>query len=69
MTAYERLQAAAKKANEGAGILALRKVRAVHWECRAIEAEWADRTGSEADAVRAVVARIDAALDLNPRGE
>ena len=65
MTAYERLVAAAQKASDDAKLQALRTVRAVYWECKTIESEWADRTGPEADAARAVLTRIRATLNVS----
>lgn len=62
-TSYERMQEAAAKAFEGAGLLALRTLRDVYWECVALEAEWRDRTDPGAEDVRAAVARIRSKLD------
>ncbi|MFJ8727681.1 hypothetical protein [Streptomyces sp. NPDC093269] len=61
-TAYERLQRAAAEASRGAGLLALRTVKDVHWECVALENEWRDRQDPGADDVRAALARIRAKL-------
>jgi hypothetical protein len=61
-TAYQRLQDAAKAANDGATLLALRTVKDVHWECLALEEEWRDRTDPAAEEVRGVLARIRAKL-------
>lgn len=61
-TAYERLQQAAAEASKGAGLLALRTLRDVHWECVALEAEWRDRNDPGAAEVRAALARIRAKL-------
>lgn len=61
-TAYERLQQAAAEASKGAGLLALRTLRDVHWECVALEDEWRTRQDPGAEEVRAVVARIRAKL-------
>lgn len=61
-TAYERLQKAAAEASKGAGLLALRTLRDVHWECVALEDEWRDRQGEGAEEVRAALARIRAKL-------
>lgn len=60
--AYQRLQRAAAEASAGAGLLALQTLRAVHWECVALEDEWRDREDSGADEVRAALARIRAKL-------
>jgi hypothetical protein len=60
--AYKRLQQAAAKANAGAGLLALRTLRDVHWECAALEDEWRDRQDPGAEEVRAALARIRAKL-------
>lgn len=71
-TAYERLQQAAAKASKGAGLLALRTLKDVHWECVALEDEWRDRDEPGAEAVRAAVARIRAKLapaTTNPFGD
>lgn len=62
LTAYERLQQAAAKASKGAGLLALRTLRDVHWECVALENEWRDRQDPAAEEVRAALARIRAKL-------
>ena len=70
-TAYERLQQAAAEASKGAGLLALRTLRAVHWECVALEDEWRDRKDPGAEEVRAAIARIRAKLasaTTNPFG-
>ncbi|MFD8626634.1 hypothetical protein ACFV4E_22585 [Streptomyces hygroscopicus] len=64
-TAYERLQQAAAQASKGAGLLALqtlRAVRAVHWECAALEDEWRHREDPGAADVREALARIRAKL-------
>lgn len=61
-TAYERLQQAAAEASAGAGLLALRTLRAVHWECVALEDEWRDRQDPGASEVRATLTRIRAQL-------
>jgi hypothetical protein len=61
-TAYERLQEAAAEASAGAGLLALRTLRAVHRECAALEDEWRDRQDPGAAEVRAALARIRAQL-------
>jgi hypothetical protein len=61
-TAYERLQQAAAEASKGAGLLALRTLRDVHWECVALEEEWRDRDEPGAAEVRAALARIRAKL-------
>ncbi|HEY1157587.1 MAG TPA: hypothetical protein VGE95_15015 [Arthrobacter sp.] len=61
-TAYERLQQAAAEASAGAGLLALRTLRAVHWECVALEDEWRDREDGGAGDVRAALARVRAKL-------
>lgn len=61
--AYERLQKAAAEASKGAGLLALRTLRDVHWECVALEEEWRERQDPGADEVRAALARIRAKLD------
>ena len=60
--AYQRLQKAAAEASKGAGLLALRTLRDVHWECVALEEEWRDRQGPGAEEVRAVLASIRAKL-------
>jgi hypothetical protein len=60
--AYQRLQKAAAEASKGAGLLALRTLRDVHWECVALEGEWRDQEGIAADEVRAALARIRAKL-------
>lgn len=61
-TAYERLQQAAAEASKGAGLLALRTLRDVHWECVALEEEWSGRDEPGADDVRAALARIRSKL-------
>jgi hypothetical protein len=61
-SAYERLQQAAAKATKGAGLLALRTLRDVHWECVALEEEWAARNEPGAEEVRTALARIRAKL-------
>ncbi|MER8220855.1 hypothetical protein ABTZ58_09745 [Streptomyces sp. NPDC094143] len=61
--AYRRLQQAAAEATKGAGLLALRTLRDVHWECVALEEEWAGRDEPGAEEVRAALARIRAKLD------
>ncbi|MFD4547329.1 hypothetical protein [Streptomyces sp. NPDC058466] len=60
--AYRRLQKAAAEASKGAGLLALRTLRDVHWECVALEDEWRDREDPGAEDVRAALARIRAKL-------
>lgn len=60
--AYQRLQKAAAEANAGASLLALRTLKAVHWECVTLEAEWRDRQDPAAVEVRAALARIRAQL-------
>lgn len=60
--AYQRLQQAAAKASKEAGLLALRTLRDVHWECVALENEWRDRQGPGADDVREAIARVRAKL-------
>ncbi|MFI1161418.1 hypothetical protein [Streptomyces sioyaensis] len=62
LTAYERLQQTAAEASKGAGLLALRTLRDVHWECVALEDEWRDRQDPGAEEVRAALARIRAKL-------
>ncbi len=69
--AYRRLLKAAAEANKGAGLLALRTLREVHWECAALEDEWRDRQELGAEEVRAVLSRIRAKLapaTTNPYG-
>lgn len=69
--AYRRLQEVAAEASKGAGLLALRTLRDVHWECVALEDEWRDQEGPVADEVRAALARIRAKLapaTTNPYG-
>ncbi|WP_369778858.1 hypothetical protein [Streptomyces sp. R33] len=61
-TAYERLQQAADKANEGAHLLAMTVLRDVHRECAALEDVWADQRCAGAEHVRMVLARIRAKL-------
>lgn len=61
-TAYERLQRAAAEASAGAGLLALRTLRDVYWECVALEDEWRDRQDPGTEEVRAALARIRAKL-------
>lgn len=61
--AYQRLQKAASEASKGAGLLALRTLRDVHWECVALEEEWSSRNESGAEEVRAALARIRAKMD------
>lgn len=58
LTAYERLQKAAAEASKGAGLLALRTLRDVYWECVALEDEWRDRQDLGAEEVHAAVGRI-----------
>ena len=60
--AYERLLKAAEEANRGAGLLALRTLRDVYWECVALDDEWRDRQDPGAEDVRAALARIQAKL-------
>ncbi|MFJ9012369.1 hypothetical protein [Streptomyces canus] len=60
--AYRRLQKAAAEVSKGAGLLALRTLRDVYWECVALEHEWRDRDEPGADEVRASIARIYAKL-------
>lgn len=60
--AYRRLQEAAAEASKGAGLLALRTLRDVHWECVALEDEWRDRQDPRAEDVREALARIRAKL-------
>lgn len=60
--AYRRLQKAAAEASKGAGLLALRTVKDVHWECVALEGEWRDSEEPGAAEVRAALARIRAKL-------
>jgi hypothetical protein len=70
-TAYERLQRAAAEASAGAGLLALRTLRDVYWECVALEDEWRDRDDPGAVEVRDALARIGAKLApavTNPYG-
>jgi hypothetical protein len=69
--AYRRLQKAAAEASKGAGLLALRTLRDVHWECIALEEEWRGREDPGAEEVRAAIARIRAKLapaTTNPYG-
>lgn len=69
--AYQRLQKAAAEASKGAGLLALRTLRDVHWECVALEEEWRDRDDPGAEAVRDALTRIRAKLApavTNPYG-
>lgn len=61
-TAYERLQQAAAEASSKARLLALVILRDVYQEYAALDAEWRDRQDPAADEVRAVLARIRAAL-------
>ena len=60
--AYRRLQKAAAEASKGAGLLALRTLKDVHWECAALEDEWLDSEEPGAAEVRAALARIRAKL-------
>ena len=61
-TAYERLQQAAGKANEGAHLLAMTTLRDVHRECAALENIWVNQRCAGAEHVRMVLARIRAKL-------
>ncbi|QIP87650.1 hypothetical protein GLX30_30535 [Streptomyces sp. Tu 2975] len=57
-TAYQRLQRVAAKASRDAGLLALQTVRAIHWECAALDEELAGKDTAETEAARDVMRRI-----------